>query len=76
VAELTAAWGTTPGRLIMEVTESAPIEATAPEILARLAAMGGRVSIDDFGTGYSSLSHLRRRPDKLSAATSTATVRP
>ena len=62
VAELTAAWGTNPARLILEVSESALIEASAPEILARLAAMGERVSIDDFGTGYSSLSHLRRRP--------------
>jgi EAL domain-containing protein (putative c-di-GMP-specific phosphodiesterase class I) len=54
--------GTAPERLILELTESALIEAAAPEILARLHAMGERVSIDDFGTGYSSLAHLRRRP--------------
>jgi diguanylate cyclase (GGDEF)-like protein/PAS domain S-box-containing protein len=62
VAELTAAWGTDPDRLILELTEGALIEAAAPVVLARLHNMGERLSIDDFGTGYSSLAYLQRLP--------------
>ena len=60
--QLTEAWKTPPGRLILELTESALIEASAPEILELLHGMGERVSIDDFGTGYSSLAYLQRLP--------------
>jgi diguanylate cyclase (GGDEF)-like protein/PAS domain S-box-containing protein len=62
VRELTDKWGTPPGRLILELTEGALIEASAPEILGRLHGMGERLSIDDFGTGYSSLAYLQRLP--------------
>ena len=62
VAELTETWGTAPGRLTLELTESALTEAAAPAVLARLHEMGERVSIDDFGTGYSSLAYLHRLP--------------
>jgi EAL domain-containing protein (putative c-di-GMP-specific phosphodiesterase class I) len=51
-----------PGRLILELTESALIEASAPEILGQLHGMGDKLSIDDFGTGYSSLAYLQRLP--------------
>jgi diguanylate cyclase (GGDEF)-like protein/PAS domain S-box-containing protein len=59
VAELTEIWGTAPDRLILELTESAVIQAAAPNVLARLHNIGGKVSIDDFGTGYSSLAYLQ-----------------
>ena len=62
VAELTKIWGTAPDRLTLELTESALIEAAAPDVLARLHNMGGKVSIDDFGTGYSSLAYLQNLP--------------
>jgi diguanylate cyclase (GGDEF)-like protein/PAS domain S-box-containing protein len=62
VKELTETWGTPPARLILELTESALIEAAAPEILGRLHNMGEILSIDDFGTGYSSLAYLQRLP--------------
>ena len=62
VRELTETWSTPPGRLILELTESALIEASAPEILGRLHGMGETLSIDDFGTGYSSLAYLQRLP--------------
>jgi EAL domain-containing protein (putative c-di-GMP-specific phosphodiesterase class I) len=62
VAELTERWGTAPGRLALELTESALIEAAAPAVLARLHELGERVSIDDFGTGYLSLAYLHRLP--------------
>jgi diguanylate cyclase (GGDEF)-like protein/PAS domain S-box-containing protein len=60
VAELTRTSAIPPGRLTLELTEGALIEAAAPDVLARLHDMGQRVSIDDFGTGYSSLVYLQR----------------
>ncbi len=57
-------FGFAPGRLTLEVAESAFIadmEATA-EALGDVAALGVRISIDDFGTGYGGLSWLRNLP--------------
>ena len=54
--------GLAPGRLILEITETALIDMRhdiAP-LLARLKARGIRAALDDFGTGYSSLGYLRR----------------
>jgi diguanylate cyclase (GGDEF)-like protein/PAS domain S-box-containing protein len=62
VAKLTDTWGVAPGRLILELTENALIDADAPEILNLLHAMGERLAIDDFGTGHSSLAYLQRLP--------------
>jgi diguanylate cyclase (GGDEF)-like protein len=53
--------GIDPGRLCLEVTESAVI-ADPDAALASLHALkqlGVRLAIDDFGTGYSSLGNLR-----------------
>jgi diguanylate cyclase (GGDEF)-like protein/PAS domain S-box-containing protein len=62
IRALTEIWQTPPERLILELTEGALIEASAPEILGRLHGMGETLSIDDFGTGYSSLAYLQRLP--------------
>jgi diguanylate cyclase (GGDEF)-like protein len=60
--------GVAPGRLDLEVTETALIQdfETADESLRRLKALGVGISLDDFGTGYSSLSYVQQFPiDKI-----------
>ncbi len=64
VAEILAATGIEPERLVLEITEGAILldtEKTSAH-LNRLKALGVKLALDDFGTGYSSLSHLRRFP--------------
>ena len=57
-----------PGRLVVEVTEHAPIDdyAVLRERLDELAAAGVRLAVDDAGAGYASLRHiLKLRPDVI-----------
>ena len=56
--------GAEPGRLTLEITESAIMlePKRAEETLVRLSRMGIRLSIDDFGTGYTSLASIARLP--------------
>ncbi len=51
-----------PGRIELEVTETALLNENCPvvEALAAFRAAGLRIALDDFGTGYSSLCHLHR----------------
>ena len=60
VSEALEASGLAPGRLEIEVTETALIEDRegAAAKLELLAANGIGIALDDFGTGYSSLSYL------------------
>lgn len=56
------------GRLVLEITEQALLEATdrTQNMLSDLQTMGVRVMIDDFGIGYSALGYLQRfAPDGL-----------
>jgi diguanylate cyclase (GGDEF)-like protein/PAS domain S-box-containing protein len=62
VARGTETWGIAPGRLILELTERAIIDADVPDVLRHLHAMGERLAVDDFGTGHSSLVYLQRLP--------------
>jgi EAL domain-containing protein (putative c-di-GMP-specific phosphodiesterase class I) len=64
MAILLRKWQVEPGRLTLELTESAVMldPDGAQRNLYRLHDLGIRLSIDDFGTGYSSLSHLQRLP--------------
>jgi EAL domain-containing protein (putative c-di-GMP-specific phosphodiesterase class I) len=56
--------GLSPGRLMLEMTESTVMEKTEMAImtLTDLKVRGVLLSLDDFGTGYSSLNHLRSFP--------------
>ena len=56
--------GLRPDHLVLELTETALIEAgrEALDTVERLSSLGVRVAIDDFGTGYSSLAYLKRFP--------------
>ncbi|HEY0640712.1 MAG TPA: EAL domain-containing protein [Pseudonocardiaceae bacterium] len=56
--------GLAPGRLQLELTESAVMTQVDEALgaLRALADMGVRIAIDDFGTGYSNLAYLRRLP--------------
>lgn len=54
-----------PGRsVVIEVTESLPLQGSAVELdnIAQLQALGVRVAIDDFGAGFASLEYLRGFP--------------
>ena len=63
-----SAAGLSPGRLMLEITESVFVEDAESMLSAMLSLqqIGVRTALDDFGTGYSSLGYLRRfRFDKL-----------
>lgn len=64
VSSALARSGLAPGRLELEITESALL-ADTDNVLATLhalRALGVKISMDDFGTGYSSLSYLQKFP--------------
>lgn len=56
--------GVDPGRLIVEITETALIAdpTRATEVLQALSALGVRTSLDDFGVGQTSLAYLAELP--------------
>ncbi|KQT85757.1 EAL domain-containing protein [Aurantimonas sp. Leaf443] len=61
VTQALAANGLLPGRLEIELTETALVEdqESIAMALSAFRALGVRVAMDDFGTGYSSFAHLR-----------------
>ena len=56
--------GLEPGRLWLEITETALMGDIDQilRVLTQIRALGVHLSIDDFGTGWSCLSHLKRFP--------------
>ena len=68
VHEILLETGLPPGRLELEITETALFRdyQRALDTLRRLKALGIRIAMDDFGTGFSSLSTLQSFPfDKI-----------
>jgi diguanylate cyclase (GGDEF)-like protein len=64
VGDVLGRTGLAPGRLHLELTETAIMD-LHPEILrqlSRIRELGVQIGLDDFGTGYASLTHLRRLP--------------
>ncbi|MCB2055328.1 MAG: EAL domain-containing protein [Geminicoccaceae bacterium] len=59
-----SAAGMDPGRLELEITETAVLAHTETTLtqLRRLRSHGVRIAVDDFGVGYSSLNYLKRLP--------------
>jgi diguanylate cyclase (GGDEF)-like protein len=53
-----------PGRLILELTDSAMMKdaEAAVAVLGRLKDLGVRIAVDDFGKDYSALSYLKHLP--------------
>ena len=64
VLSVLAETGFDPGRLELEITESAIFQAEgqAKETLTELRTAGVRIALDDFGTGHASLVHIRSVP--------------
>ena len=64
IRDMLIRFGTAPGLLELEITESTLMEDAqfALGVLHGLRALGIPLHIDDFGTGYSSLSYLQRLP--------------
>ena len=52
----------TPGQLVIEITESQLVAAAGVERFHELRELGVKIALDDFGTGYSSLSYLHSLP--------------
>ncbi len=62
VASVLARSGSSPSRLVLEVTESAALEESRRirDNIRALRNLGVRFAIDDFGAGYSAIRHLDR----------------
>lgn len=58
--------GVDPGRVVIEITETALLsDIDGPTLLAEIRAEGVRAALDDFGVGYSSLRSLQRLPIEI-----------
>jgi diguanylate cyclase (GGDEF)-like protein/PAS domain S-box-containing protein len=62
VEQLLAEHAITPGRLVLEITESLVLDPSIKPVIASLRGLGVQLALDDFGTGYSSLGSLQRFP--------------
>ncbi|MXO73934.1 EAL domain-containing protein [Altererythrobacter aerius] len=62
--QLLKAYRVPAGNLVIEITETAPIDndEVVAAVFAEIKAMGVKLSVDDFGMGHASLHYLRRIP--------------
>ncbi len=64
VAHTLSTWRLDPGKLLLEITESAimsdPVRTEG--VLRTLSGLGIRLAVDDFGAGYTSLAYLAKLP--------------
>lgn len=68
VAELLKKHSVSGNRLVLEITETAPIknEEQTIAVVEELRTLGVQLSIDDYGTGYSTLDYLQKmKPREL-----------
>ncbi len=63
-AAVLAETGVDGSQIVIEVTESLPLQSSTVELrnIAQLRELGVRVAIDDFGAGFASLEYLRGFP--------------
>ena len=64
VSALLARNGLAPGRLTLELTETAALSGAGEglDMIAKLRELGVNISIDDYGTGLSTLDYLKKVP--------------
>ena len=64
VSTLLERHGISPGRLTLEVTETALAadDAVATDVVAALSRIGVQISIDDFGKGFTGIGYLKQMP--------------
>jgi EAL domain-containing protein (putative c-di-GMP-specific phosphodiesterase class I) len=64
VADTMGRHGLAAGRLVVEITETVPIDdlVDGAAAIRRLQGRGVRVALDDFGAGYNSLTYLQALP--------------
>jgi EAL domain-containing protein (putative c-di-GMP-specific phosphodiesterase class I)/CHASE2 domain-containing sensor protein len=64
VSALLARHGLPPGKLTLELTETAAVSGSGNgvDLLARMRDLGVKIAIDDYGTGLSTLDYLKKMP--------------
>jgi len=64
VSEALKRWNVPHANVVLEITESVMIDASAvtDQVLFDLRRLGVKMVVDDFGTGFSALGYLRRHP--------------
>jgi len=62
LAGVLAESGLSPEALDLEITENVMVNDVSVGTIARIAALGVKISVDDFGTGYSSLGYIKKLP--------------
>jgi diguanylate cyclase (GGDEF)-like protein len=62
VEQLLSEYRISPGRLVLEITESLVLDPLTKPVIGQLRELGVQLALDDFGTGYSSLGSLQRFP--------------